>query len=71
MEEATVVPDEKNKKIKMECSLLRPNFTKITGELLYSTGNGLSLESFHMVKCGHRSRDGTFSLLLLGLCCWK
>lgn len=69
VEEATVVPDEQ--KIKMECSWLTQNFTKIIGVLLYSAGNGLSLESFHAVEFTHRSRDGTFSLLMMGLCCWK
>lgn len=48
---------QRTKKIKMECSLLRQNFTKFIGELLYSAGNGLSLESFHAVECGHRSRE--------------
>lgn len=70
-EEATVVPEAKNKTSRWSVVYLGKTLQKLFRLTKYSSGNGFFLGSFHIVACCHQSRGGTFSLLMLGMCFWN
>lgn len=70
-EEATVVPEAKNKISRCVVVYLGKALQKLFRIDKYSSGNGFFLESFHVVEYCQQSRGGTFSHVMLRVWFWN